>query len=176
MSSIATDILFLLTLIFILIVYVVIIFIALSFILGAPFVPSKKKNIQKMIEISQIKPGEKVADLGSGDGRIMIACGKAGAEVYGYEINAFLVWLSRRKIKRAGLNNKAFVYWKSFWKVDFSSFDVIIVFGITYIMKELEKKLLKELKPGSRVVSNGFNFPTWKPIKKEGAIYLYKRT
>ncbi|MBU4142330.1 hypothetical protein KKE99_05680, partial [Patescibacteria group bacterium] len=59
---------------------------------GAPYVPIPKNGLDKMVEFANIKFGQKAVDLGSGDGRIMIAMAKAGAIVHGYEINPLLVW------------------------------------------------------------------------------------
>lgn len=144
-------------------------------LLGAFFAPTSKETVEKIISLSDIKLGEKAIDLGSGDGRLVIALAEAGAEAEGYEINPILVWLSKRNIKKSGLKNRAFVYYKNFWKEDFSKFNVVIVFGISYMMKKLEKKLKKELKPGARVVSNYFIFPEWKYSKKQGNVYLYEK-
>ncbi len=143
--------------------------------LGAFFASSKKEIVEKIVLISDVKPGEKAIDLGSGDGRLVIALAKAGAEAHGYEVNPILVWLSKKNIKKAGLEGKAFVHLKNFWIVDFSQFDVVMVYGISYIMKRLETKLKRELRPGSRVVSNYFVFPNWQHSKKEDNVYLYVR-
>ncbi|HEX9503161.1 MAG TPA: 50S ribosomal protein L11 methyltransferase [Patescibacteria group bacterium] len=140
---------------------------------GAPFVPTDKLTLERMIMLAEIKPGEKLADLGSGDGRIIIAAAKAGAIAYGFEINPLLVLWSRYKIKKAGLADRAFVHWKSFWRVDFTPFDVVMLFGITGIMARLGQKLKAELKPGSRVISNIFKFPNWSG-EKVGAVIVYK--
>lgn len=142
---------------------------------GAVYVSSKDEKIKKMIELAEIKSGEKVADLGAGDGRLVIALAKKGAEAHGYEINPILVWQARRNINKAGLRRKAFIHWQNFWNEDLSGFDIITVYGIGYIMKKLEKKLRKELKDNARVVSNTFCFPTWPQIKEEGGVYLYKK-
>src|SRR4030043_1077634 len=89
-----------------------------SVVKGGPYVPSDQKTIKKILDFLQIKKGEKIADIGSGDGRIVIALAKKGALAYGYEINPLLVIWSKIKISRGGLKGKAFVYWKNFWKVD----------------------------------------------------------
>lgn len=141
---------------------------------GAFFAQSQRKEIEKMILLANIKSDDKAVDLGSGDGRLLIALAKVGAETYGYEINPILVWWSRYKIKRAGLSKKAFVYWKNFWSINLSNFNIVSVYGTKHIMDELEKKLKKELKPDARVISNYFIFPTWQHSKKEGSAYLYK--
>lgn len=153
---------------------IILILVFSSIIRGAPFVPSDKKTVERMIKFAKIKKGEKVVDIGSGDGRLVIALAKAGAMAYGYEINPFLVLWSRYKIFRSGLSGKAFTFWKSFWRVDFSSFDVVTVYAISYIMLDLEKKLEKELKKGTRVVSHTFKFPNCKIKEMDAGVYLYK--
>ena len=143
-------------------------------IFGAPFQPSSKKQLNKMIKLAKIKKGDKVADLGSGDGRVVIELAKHGAEAHGYEINPLLVLWSCRKIKKLGLKN-AHIHWKNFWKINFRQFNKIILFQVYYIMKKLEKKIKKEALPGTKIVSNQWKFPTLSLIKKQGKIQLYKR-
>jgi precorrin-6B methylase 2 len=143
---------------------------------GAVYVPTSREKIKRMIEFANIKPGERAVDLGAGDGRLVIALAKAGAEAHGYEINPFLVFLAKRNIRKAGLSGKAFTHWKSFWREDFSKFDVITVYGESYIMRKLEEKLKKELKKSSRVISNCFTFPMWSPSKKADGVYLYENS
>lgn len=144
-------------------------------VIGAPYVPTNNRGVAKILECSEIAPGMKIADLGSGDGRILIALAKAGAIAHGYEINPFLVWYSRYMIRRAGLQDKAFVHWKNIWGVNFSDYQVITLFGITHIMHRLEKKLRQELKSGARVVSVSFSFPTWPLKKKLHGVLVYEQ-
>lgn len=141
---------------------------------GAIYVPTHADKVKKMVELSGIKQGEKVVDLGSGDGRILMAFAEAGAVAHGYEINPVLVWYSRRNIKKAGLAKSAFVHWRSFWGVDLSPYDVVTVFGIDYIMNRLGRKLRTELKPGARVMSFAFSFPDWEQTQKESGIFKYE--
>jgi protein-L-isoaspartate O-methyltransferase len=150
----------------------------LSFLLptihGAIYIPSKNEKVEKMIRLANIKKGEKAVDLGSGDGRIVIALAKAGAEAHGYEISPLLVWKSRLNIRMAGLQGKAFIHFQTFWHANLSEYDVVTIFGISYIMNDLQKKLRKELKPGSRVIANAFPFKKWKYDKQDDEVYLYK--
>lgn len=141
---------------------------------GAPYVPSRSKSVENMMNIGKIGPGQKVADLGSGDGRVVIAMARLGAEAHGYDNDPFLILLARRNIRRAGLTDKAFIHWKNLWKTDLSSFDAITVYGIPYMMKPLKDKIQKEMKPGSRIISNAFRFPEWQPETTHEGIYLYK--
>ena len=159
-------------------IYLLILFIFLSvvyfFLQGPIFAPSSETAISTMLKLAKIKRGVRIADLGSGDGRVVRAFAKKGVEIHGYEINPLLVLISKHKIKEEGLGNNAFVHWRSFWKIDLSQFNIIIVFGIDYIMNRLKRKLLKELKPGSTVIANIFPFPDWKYINKKDGIYLYQ--
>ena len=144
---------------------------------GAPFQPISNKALKRMTELAKIKKGDKVADLGSGNGKIVIEFAKRGAEVHGFEINPLLVLWSRHRIRNLGLENRAFVHWKNFMRANLSSFNMITSFQISYIMPELEKKLQRELKKGSKVISDTWKFPSWIPKKKLsyglGNVYLY---
>src|SRR3989344_1939414 len=140
---------------------------------GAVYFPTQAENIAAMIHLAEAESGTRVIDLGSGDGRICIAFGKRGSEVHGYEINPILVLRSRLAVKRAGLQGNIFIHWRSFWRAPLRYFDVVIIYGIPYIMGRLEKKLRRELKPGAKVVSNIYAFPRWRAAKKEKGTSLY---
>jgi precorrin-6B methylase 2 len=150
-------------------------FVLLPILRGAPFVPIQKERVEKAIELLELKPGQKIVDLGSGDGRILIFCAKKGTKAIGFEINPFLVWKANSNIKKAGLENLAQAQWRNFWWQDLSSFDVVFVYGISHIMRGLERKLQKELKPGAKVVSFIFKFPNWQPEIEENGIYIYSK-
>lgn len=145
-----------------------------GFIFGAPFEPSHGKEARAMLELSKAKKGDQVAELGAGDGKMVIEFAKKGAEVHGYEINPFLVWVAKKRIKEKGLQDKAEIHWKNFWKQNLGSFDVVSVFQINLIMRRLEKKLKKELKKGARVVSNTWKLPNKKQVKQKDNVYLYE--
>jgi ribosomal protein L11 methylase PrmA len=141
---------------------------------GAIYIPTDRILVEKMLDVTELKPTDTLVDLGSGDGRLVIAAAKRGARAVGYEINPILVWLSKRNAKRAGVSDRATFYAKDFWSADLSPYSVVTVFGIGHIMKRLERKLQAELKPSSRVVCNLFTFPEWKGEKEEG-VFLYIR-
>lgn len=155
----------------IVVLLLVIYFLGRPIIRGAIYFPTSPRSVGLMLKLADVKAGQKIVDLGSGDGRILIALAKAGVEAVGYEINPVLVRRSRRAIAKAGVN--AVVHWESFWRVDLSHFDTVIVYGIPYIMGALQKKLERELKPGTKVISNAFVFPGWEPVAQEGKIILY---
>lgn len=146
----------------------------LSNFFGAPYLPSNKKRSKIMIEFANLRKGEKVVDLGSGDGRLVVNLAGNGVLVYGFEINPILVLVSRVVILLYGLSGTAFIYFQNFWDANLSSYSLIIVYGLPSMMSRLEKKLKKELKPGTRIISNAFKFPTLKLIKQKGGVYLYQ--
>jgi cyclopropane fatty-acyl-phospholipid synthase-like methyltransferase len=139
---------------------------------GAHYVPTSDERVERMLRLAKIKPGEKLVDIGSGDGRFLIEAAKQGADAVGYEINPLLIPWSRVRAHRAGVSNNVRIYWRDFWHQDFSDFDIVTVYCIPHMMARLERKLLRELRPGARVVSNAFPFPHW-PGSQEGRVYLY---
>lgn len=148
--------------------------VALSFCVPSlPFVPSGKRRIQGMIALSDVQPGQHVADLGSGDGRLVIAFAKAGAIVHGYEINPLLVWWSRRRIKALHLEDRATIFLMDFFHADLSGYDVLTIYGISTIMKHLEAVVRPQLKTGGRVLVNSVAFPTWQAAFERGGIHVY---
>ena len=94
---------------------------------------------------------------------------EAGIEI-GRSIIAETLWRIDQQALRM---DQAVVHWESFWRADFSKFDTIIVYGIPYIMRDLQKKLERELRPGTKIISNAFQFPGWKPVATERKIHLY---
>jgi precorrin-6B methylase 2 len=150
-------------------------FFLLSTVGGAIYIPTKPERVETMIRLAKIKPGQKAVDIGSGDGRIVLALAKAGAHATGYEVNPLLVIRSWLTLRRFGVQRSTRVLLRNFWLCNFKEYDVVTLFGISYIMRDLEKKLLRELRPGAKVISNAFPFPHWKPIAKENEIYVYQK-
>lgn len=150
------------------------VFIVVALFRGAPFVPMPRVVVGKMTALMNVGAGEKMVELGSGDGRLVISLAKMGAEVHGYEINPFLVLWARLNILSAGVSGKAFIHWADFWRKDLSSFNGVALYGISHIMGKLEKKLARELKPGSKVVSYVFTLPNWPVVRSDANIFRYE--
>jgi len=140
-----------------------------------PFVPSSDEKIQIILEMASVYPDIKTVDLGSGNGKVVIAFAKAGAEAYGFEIDPGRVRVSRNLIKQEGVSNRAHIYEGSFWDADIGTYDVITVFGITAVMQRLEEKLKREMKPKAIVLSNLFPFPSWVPLNRRNNVYEYMK-
>ena len=142
-----------------------------------PFVPSPQFVVDKMIELAGVKKGDVVYDLGSGDGRIVIAATKRGAKAVGFEIDPDLVGESRANIQKAGVQESAEIRNQDILTVDLSPASVVTMYLLPDVNLRLKPNLLSQLKPGSRVVSHSFDMGDWKPDKVERVegrtIYLW---
>jgi cyclopropane fatty-acyl-phospholipid synthase-like methyltransferase len=131
----------------------------------APFVQTPLEVAKKMLDLSQIKPGEVLYDLGCGDGRLIILAAKdVGAKSTGIELREDLVERARTEIKRLNLEDKVKVIQGNFFDVNISDANVITLYLTSSANERLRPKLEAELKPGARVVSHDFKVPGWKPV------------
>jgi len=145
---------------------------AYAMLVAAPYLPTDKKNVAKMITIAKLKPGENLMDLGSGDGRILIAAAQTGAFCHGVEINPFLYWWSKIKVI-FGRHKNIKISRRDLWNTYLYEVDVLTLFFVGFRMQKIKDKIKQEMKPGTRVVSYGFQFPDWEPVQKIDQVYLY---
>lgn len=147
-----------------------------------PSIPTPALVVERMLEAGSVKPSDVVYDLGSGDGRIVIAAAqKFGAKAVGVEMMPDLCRQSQQRIKELGLADRASIMEGSVFHVDVSPATVVTMFFMTDSNERLRPNLEKMLKPGTRVVSNQFPIKGWKPVSvshvKAGidyTIYLYE--
>jgi SAM-dependent methyltransferase len=130
------------------------------------WVPTPPALVEKMMDMAQVGPNDFVIDLGSGDGRNIIAAAKRGANALGVEYNPDMVALSDRLAKAAGVSDKAKFVQGDMFVADFSKATVMAVFLLPSNMLQLRSKFFA-LAPGSRIVSNTFRFEGWNPDKSE---------
>ncbi len=134
----------------------------------APFVPTPPEVVNRMLELAEIKQGDVLYDLGSGDGRIVVAAAKKfGIRAVGFEIDPGLVKESRQIIKRAGLEELVAIREQDIRSVDFSPASVVTMYLYPAANLRLRPVLMRELKPGSRVISHDFGMGSWKPDRVE---------
>jgi protein-L-isoaspartate O-methyltransferase len=164
-------IIFFLILLFALATVAYIIYIQL--IPGAFYYPSAPDRVRTIFDNLKISKNDTVVDLGSGDGRLLIAAAKLGAKAIGYEMNPALVHQSRLKVENLKLSNLIEIKAKNFWKVDLSSATVICVYQFPKYIAKLEK-VLKKSKHPVVVVSNDYPFPNQKPYLIKNRIHFYK--
>lgn len=156
-----------------------ILLIALSIIWppDSPWIPIKKEKIGKLLEMAKVGPDDLVYDLGSGDGRILIAAARDfGAQGVGIEIDPARVLWSKLIIKFLGLSPKIKIIRGDFFKADLSSASVVVAYLVPKALKKLRGKFLKELKPRTRIVALRYPLEFLPPILQDEreAIFLYQ--
>jgi precorrin-6B methylase 2 len=125
------------------------------------WVPTSDALVNKMLDMAKVTPRDFVMDLGSGDGRTVIAAAKRGARAMGIEYNPDMVMLSQENAEKAGVSKAATFMKADLFETDFSKATVITMFLLPEINLKLRPKILA-LKPGTRVVSNTFTMGEWK--------------
>jgi len=149
-----------------------------------PYIPTPGDVIPKMLTLASVKPDETVFDLGSGDGRMVIAAAKDfHARVVGVEVRRRLVRECRRKVKEMGLSHQIMISCRNFKKVSLRKADVLALFLSSYTLNLLAPKFLKELRAGVRIVNFDYPISGWTPAReikvvpagwrKAHPIYLY---
>jgi SAM-dependent methyltransferase len=124
------------------------------------WVPSPPETVEKMMDMAMLRPDDFVVDLGSGDGRNVIAAAKRGARGLGVEYNPKMVELSRRNAAAAGVADKAQFVEGDMFEADFSKATVLALFLLPSNLLQLRDKIL-DLRPGSRIVANTFGIQDW---------------
>ena len=134
----------------------------------APYYPTPNTIVEKMLQLGQLKAGEKMYDLGSGDGRIVImAAQKFHAQATGVEFDKDLCKQSIEKIQKLGLEKNAHIINGDLLKQNYSSADLITVYLLPVSNDKVTPLLDKQLKKGARVVAHDFEFKNWTPDKVE---------
>jgi len=152
----------------------------------APYYPTPESIVQKMLQLGGLKAGEKMFDLGSGDGRIVImAAEKFHANATGVELDKDLFRQSMDKIQSLKLQKTARIINGDVLQQDYSSADLITVYLLPLSNDKVRPILDKQLKKGTRIVSHDFEFKDWKPEKVEPidddgegrshTLYLYRK-
>ena len=130
------------------------------------WVPTPESLVEKMLDKAKVTPQDYVVDLGSGDGRNVIAAAKRGARALGVEYNPDMVALSRRNAAQQGVNDRAIFVEGDMYAAEFSDATVMALFLLPQNMLKLREKFFN-LKPGSRIVANTFGMEGWEPDEKD---------
>ena len=129
-----------------------------------PFVPTPDRVVAKMLEVAKVGPKDVVYDLGSGDGRIVIAAAKKhGARGVGIDIDPQRVKEARANAEKAGVSKRVEFREGDLFTADISEANVVTLYLLSGVNLRLRPKLLAELKPGTRIVSHGFDMGDWTP-------------
>ena len=133
-----------------------------------PYVPTPQEVVERMLDLAQVKKGDVVYDLGSGDGRIVVtAAKKYGVKAIGFEIDPERIKESKENIAKAGVGNLVEIRQQDIRTVDLSGASVLTMYLLPEVNLMLRPNIWKQMKPGSRVVSHDFDMGDWKPLKTE---------
>ncbi|MDH3286510.1 MAG: class I SAM-dependent methyltransferase [Betaproteobacteria bacterium] len=126
------------------------------------WVPTPQALVEHMLDMARVTPKDYVVDLGSGDGRTVIAAAKRGARALGIEYDPGLVALAKRNAEKAGVSGNAHFIQSDLFKTDFSDADVLTLYLLPSLNLKLRPTILK-MRPGTRVVSHAFTMYDWRP-------------
>jgi len=142
-----------------------------------PYLPSTHVAVEEMLRLADIKPSDLVVDLGSGDGRIPIAAAtQFGARGFGVDIDPKLVELANDNARKAGVEDRVRFVQRDVFEADIGEATVVTLYLLTGLVNRLQPKLMKELRPGTRIVAHDFGFKDWTPdrsITISKNYYLY---
>jgi len=143
-----------------------------------PYVPTRPELVEQMLKLAQIKNTDTVYDLGCGDGRIVImAAQKFGAHGVGVDIDPERIKEANENAKKAGVSERVKFVQANLFDADIHSATVVTLYLLPDVNLRLRPKLLKDLKPGTRIVSHSFSLGDWKPEKETDAdgsrLYLW---
>jgi SAM-dependent methyltransferase len=131
--------------------------------LDAPYVPTPEATAVDMLRLAGVTASDTVYDLGSGDGRVVIAAARLfGARGVGVELDASLVQQSRENAVRAGVADRVSFVWQDVFVADIRPATVVTLYLFQEVNLKLRPKLLRELRPGTRVVSHDYDMGEWR--------------
>lgn len=132
-----------------------------------PYVPTPQDVVDRMLELAQVKKGDVLYDLGSGDGRIVItAAKKYGVKAIGFEIDPERIKESRENIRKEGVGSLVEIREQDIRTVDLSPATVLTMYLLPEVNLMIRPNIWKQMKLGSRVVSHDFDMADWKPVKE----------
>lgn len=131
-----------------------------------PFVPTPIEVVDKMLELAEVKKGDVVYDLGSGDGRIVIrAAKKYGVRAVGIEMDSLLLKKARQDAKAAGVSHLVQFRAEDAMKAELSKATVVTLYMLPWFNEAMKPSFKKQLKPGARIVAHDFGIAGWEPEK-----------
>jgi len=126
-----------------------------------PYVPTPSLVVEKMLDLAGVQPGDYLIDLGSGDGRIVIAAAKRGAIAHGIDIDPLRIDEANKNARDAGVSDKVIFVEGDIFSADFSRADVITLYLLHSINLKLRPQLLEKMRPGTRIISHDFDMDDW---------------
>jgi len=160
-----------------LLLFVLLLLFSFVVLFGAPYLPTQKAQTKAALDLLDLQKGQRLLELGCGDGRVLRMAAKRGISGVGYELNPVLVLAAKMYTYKH--RDKITIKWGNYWRTSWPEADGIYVFLLDRYMKKLEKKLLKEKtrwgkKDTLKLASYTFKMPHKKPSKVRSGVFLYE--
>lgn len=139
---------------------------------GAPYLPTLKPQIKVALDMLDLKPGETMVEIGSGDGRVLLAAAQRGWNAVGYELNPILVVIARWHTRKH--HKQVRVIWGNALSKKWPPTDGVYIFGIDRIMPKVYTKITQSINHPVKLASFTFTLPGEKPLRVEKGVHLYK--
>jgi precorrin-6B methylase 2 len=131
-----------------------------------PYVPTSQTLVNAMLELASVRPGDVVYDLGSGDGRIVVTAAKRyGVHGVGIDINPERIQEAEANARAAGVQRLTEFRQEDIFKTDIGEASVVTMYLLPSVNNRMKPKLLRDLKPGTRIVSHAFDIEGWEPLR-----------
>jgi 16S rRNA A1518/A1519 N6-dimethyltransferase RsmA/KsgA/DIM1 with predicted DNA glycosylase/AP lyase activity len=140
--------------------------------LGAPYLPTRRQQREAALDLFNLKAGQTLVDLGSGDGAMLLSAAKRGIKAVGYEINPFLVLIAKIRTRRYKKQVK--VIQGNFWHKKWPEADAVFVFLTERYMQRLNRNMKEQFKKPIKLITYGFEMPGKKPEATNNACFLYR--
>lgn len=138
---------------------------------GAPYLPTKKDQINEAIKLMNLRKGQTLLELGCGDGRLQRACAKKGIKSIGYELNPILVIIA--KLNTYKYRNKATIIWGNYWRSEWPKAEAIYTFLLDKYMPKLDQRIEDYKHKPVVLVSFAFEIPAKKHTKESKGLFVY---
>lgn len=135
--------------------------------LDVPYVPTPQDVVERMLDLADVNSSDYVIDLGSGDGRIVIAAAKRGATGHGVDLDPQRIKEARNNAESENVSDQIMFIEGNIFDTDFSEASVITMYLLSSVNRKLRPELLDKLQPGTRIVSHSFDMGNWEPDKEE---------
>ena len=141
-------------------------------LVGAPYLPTLGPQVKAALDLAGLKAGDTLVELGSGDGRVVVAAARQGLKVVAYELNPFLVAISWLRTRR--YRYQVQIIWGDFWQAKWPAADAIFTFLLPKYMPKLNKKVIQYKHKPVKLVSFAFAIPGRKASHKRDGVFLYE--
>jgi cyclopropane fatty-acyl-phospholipid synthase-like methyltransferase len=134
----------------------------------APFRSTPMPVVERLLDLARVGPGDRLADLGCGDGRIVIAAAQRGAEAFGIDLDPARIAEAEAAARAAGVRERAKFAAGDMFALDLARYDVVTLYLLPHVNDWLQGKLRRELRPGARIASYAFPMHDWPPLAQDG--------